>query len=287
MELTLDLWSIAPESARRVGHPAPFPVELPEKLIRLYTFADDLVLDPFMGSGSTLVAAARLGRRYVGYDLEAEYVEIARARVAALSGPVGSGIDADDPDAVTDAATDAVTDAATDVAISDDEEFCRRAAREGRVAHDLAAQLLTRAGFEITGTSKRIPRTGVTVAVAARDAAGGTWLFDVGGGFTSHRGGLLRVDTVWKSLGRLSALRPNVAPDEPIVLLTTDLPRRPSEGDTALRAAGPGLVFDVIGMLDVAGLARLRRYAEGHHTTRPAVGFWTAADLARGDEPDV
>ena len=75
LALTLDVWSIPPESARRVGHPAPFPVELPEQLIRLYTFADDLVLDPFMGSGSTLVAAARLGRRYVGYDLDADYVD--------------------------------------------------------------------------------------------------------------------------------------------------------------------------------------------------------------------
>src|SRR5579875_2564218 len=78
MALTLDLWSIPPESARRVGHPAPFPVELPEQLIRLYTFAEDLVLDPFMGSGSTLVAAKKLGRRYAGYDLDPAYVEIAR-----------------------------------------------------------------------------------------------------------------------------------------------------------------------------------------------------------------
>src|SRR3954447_20180127 len=67
---TLDVWSMPTESARRVGHPAPFPIELPEQLIRLYTYRDDLVLDPFMGSGSTLVAAARLGRRYVGYDLD-------------------------------------------------------------------------------------------------------------------------------------------------------------------------------------------------------------------------
>ena len=81
MALTLDVWQLPSESARRVGHPAPFPVELPEKLIDLYTFADDLVLDPFMGSGSTLVAASRLGRRYVGYDLDAGYVELARARV--------------------------------------------------------------------------------------------------------------------------------------------------------------------------------------------------------------
>jgi len=82
LALTLDVWEIPPESARRVGHPAPFPVELPEQLIRLYTFEGDLVLDPFMGSGSALVAAARLGRRYVGYDTDADYVDIARRRVA-------------------------------------------------------------------------------------------------------------------------------------------------------------------------------------------------------------
>ncbi len=81
MAMTLDIWSIPPESARRVGHPAPFPVELPEQLIRLYTFKGDLILDPFMGSGSALVAAARLGRRFVGYDLDDSYVEIARRRV--------------------------------------------------------------------------------------------------------------------------------------------------------------------------------------------------------------
>jgi len=84
MALTLDVWTIPPESARRIGHPAPFPVELPEQLIRLYTYAGDLVLDPFMGSGSTLVAAAGLDRRYVGYDLDPDYVAIARRRVADL-----------------------------------------------------------------------------------------------------------------------------------------------------------------------------------------------------------
>ncbi len=81
MAATLDVWDIPPESAKRVRHPAPFPVELPERLIRLYTYAGDLVVDPFMGSGSTLVAAAKVGRRYVGYDLDPAYVQIARSRV--------------------------------------------------------------------------------------------------------------------------------------------------------------------------------------------------------------
>jgi len=80
MSSTLDLWEIPPESARRVGHPAPFPVELPRRLIELYTYADDLVLDPFMGSGSTLVAAVTSGRRGVGYDTDPSYLELASSR---------------------------------------------------------------------------------------------------------------------------------------------------------------------------------------------------------------
>jgi site-specific DNA-methyltransferase (adenine-specific) len=83
-EATLDVWEIRPEHARRVGHPAPFPVELPERFIKLYTYRGDVVLDPFMGSGSTALAAARNDRRYVGFETDAEYVELARQRIAAL-----------------------------------------------------------------------------------------------------------------------------------------------------------------------------------------------------------
>jgi site-specific DNA-methyltransferase (adenine-specific) len=83
MEATLDVWRIPPESARRVGHPAPFPVELPGRLIELYTYRDDVVLDPFCGSGSTAVAAVRTRRRYVGYDTDREYVALAEQRVTA------------------------------------------------------------------------------------------------------------------------------------------------------------------------------------------------------------
>lgn len=78
---TLSIWDIPPASARRVGHPAPFPVELPRRLIELYTYIDDVVLDPFLGSGTTAVAAVETGRRYVGYDTDAKYVKLARARI--------------------------------------------------------------------------------------------------------------------------------------------------------------------------------------------------------------
>lgn len=84
MSATTSVWHIPPESAKRVGHPAPFPVALVERLIQLYTFEDDLVLDPFMGSGSTALAAITTGRRYVGYEIDPEYVEICNRRVDSL-----------------------------------------------------------------------------------------------------------------------------------------------------------------------------------------------------------
>jgi DNA modification methylase len=82
LEATLDVWELPPESATRVGHPAPFPVALPRRLIELYTYQDDLVLDPFIGSGSTAVAAVETDRHYVGFDTNPEYVALAEARVA-------------------------------------------------------------------------------------------------------------------------------------------------------------------------------------------------------------
>ena len=82
LDATVSIWNIPSESARRVGHPAPFPVDLPRRLIELYTFTGDLVLDPFMGSGSTAVAAVQTGRHYVGYEIDPAYIELAEHRVS-------------------------------------------------------------------------------------------------------------------------------------------------------------------------------------------------------------
>ncbi len=237
LALTLDVWSIPPESARRVGHPAPFPVELPEQLIRLYTYADDLVLDPFMGSGSTLVAAAGLGRRYVGYDLDPEYVAIARRRVAEL-GP----------------------------------EPAAAAPVDGRAAERIAAEVVTAAGFTIAAARRRVPGTGVTIPLVLTDATGATWHADVVGAATTHRGGLLRSDVVWRALGRATALHGRL-PDVPVLLLSTDLPKRRSDGDVALRAARD-TVFDVIDLRDEAAHARLAAYATKGSDPGPLPGYW-------------
>lgn len=82
MEATLSIWQIPPASARRVGHPAPFPVELAERVIKLYSYVGDVVLDPFAGSGSTCVAATLNDRHYVGFDISPEYCLLAERRLA-------------------------------------------------------------------------------------------------------------------------------------------------------------------------------------------------------------
>ncbi|MST61573.1 site-specific DNA-methyltransferase [Peptostreptococcus anaerobius] len=78
---TNGVWTFNGESKRKIGHPAPFPVELPKRCIKLFSFIDDIVLDPFMGSGSTLVAARQLSRRGIGIDFEEDYCNIAINRI--------------------------------------------------------------------------------------------------------------------------------------------------------------------------------------------------------------
>jgi site-specific DNA-methyltransferase (adenine-specific) len=81
MEWTKSVWIMNAESARRVGHPAPFPIELPYRLIQLYSFTGDIVLDPFMGRGTTAIAALNSERNYVGYDTNSDYIELANQRI--------------------------------------------------------------------------------------------------------------------------------------------------------------------------------------------------------------
>jgi site-specific DNA-methyltransferase (adenine-specific) len=84
LEITKSIWTFPSESARRIGHPAPFPVELPRRLIELYSFAGDVVLDPFAGSGSTCVAALQTNRVFVGYEKNGRYVKLAEKRIRAF-----------------------------------------------------------------------------------------------------------------------------------------------------------------------------------------------------------
>ncbi|MDX1436517.1 MAG: site-specific DNA-methyltransferase [Anaerolineales bacterium] len=81
LEFTKSIWTFPTESAKRIGHPAPFPTDLPYRLIQLYTFENEIVLDPFIGSGTTAVAAVNSGRRYVGYETDPDYIDLAKTRI--------------------------------------------------------------------------------------------------------------------------------------------------------------------------------------------------------------
>ncbi|MBM4250312.1 MAG: site-specific DNA-methyltransferase [Euryarchaeota archaeon] len=85
MEFTKSVWTFPAEPATKVGHPAPFPVELPYRLIQFYTYEGDVVLDPFMGSGQTGIAAVKSRRHYVGYEINEEYIKLSRKRIKHFS----------------------------------------------------------------------------------------------------------------------------------------------------------------------------------------------------------
>ena len=81
LEFSKSIWTFKAESAKKVHHPAPFPIELPYRLIQLYTFKDETVIDPFCGSGTTCLAALKTGRNYIGIDNNQEYIDTAIQRI--------------------------------------------------------------------------------------------------------------------------------------------------------------------------------------------------------------
>jgi DNA modification methylase len=81
MEFNKSIWTFPAEPATKVGHPAPFPLELPRRLIQLYTFRGEIVLDPFIGSGQTAIAALKAGRHFIGYETELRYIRLAEKRI--------------------------------------------------------------------------------------------------------------------------------------------------------------------------------------------------------------
>lgn len=289
MEATTDVWEIEPASATRVGHPAPFPVELPQRLIDLYTYRGDLVLDPFMGAGTTAVAAVRTGRYYVGFDTDADYVALAEQRVAEERERLDrrTGVerfevsiaprlfgDSDNPPATSTSEPGESHLMVNGFESSEaNEDFQARAVREGQRAKELARDALLRAGFEDVHVPPRF-RCGVEVNFRAFDKQGRPWLFFVSGAFTvTRRPGLRRSDTLWKVLGKAAALHASFADERPhgtdrrmrLVLLTTDRPTSNSAGHHALQAlmGESKPIYEVIGLLEEDGLRRLAEMASG------------------------
>jgi site-specific DNA-methyltransferase (adenine-specific) len=259
MALTLDVWDVPPESAVRVQHPAPFPVELPQKLMELYTYRGDLVVDPFAGSGSTLVAAARCGRDAVGYDLDPQYVKIALGRLAGDEAVPAGGVGVGGASAVG---------VGVGVGVGD-----------GTAAMTLARDAIECAGFRDVRPNRRLRGLGMAVSFSATGAGGRSWYFDVAGANSAYRGGMAKSETVWRTLGRAHVMAAGGV--GPLVVLTTQLPRGGTEADRALRAPGPGGIFDVVDLSAADGASRLAAYARSRGGA-PLPGFWAERDLAPG-----
>lgn len=283
VDVTRDVWRIDAESATRIGHPAPFPVELPRRLIDLYTYKDDIVLDPFAGSGTTLVAAARTGRIGIGFDTDLTYINLSQRRLDAELSRANKLVDV--TRTIDQGSPEVQQEAVSRLSPEDRQEhFQARAVREGKKAQDIAQRLLVDAGFEAID-SKAKHSSGIiefNFQVTSQSGARQWWV-DVSGAFTTSRPGLQRTDTVWKMLGRLHVLNAirdgQDRHDDSVLVLTSNLPKAGSPGDRALRKIGPRGIFDVIELYDPAGRERLRRYATDPEPT-PLPGFWTVIELA-------
>jgi site-specific DNA-methyltransferase (adenine-specific) len=275
MEATLDVWRIDPEKARRVQHPAPFPIELPRRLIDLYTYRNDVVLDPFLGSGTTVVAAERTERRGIGFDLDPAYVKIARRRLQQERERSKGRVILSDgeeplPMEIPDSPEDRI------------EHFQARATKEGKKAHDIARRVLRRAGFDLIAENPRVKGAGVQFNFLVGSSEGRRWYVDVSGAFTTVRPGLMRTDTLWKTLGRIHVVKQLEDPQDKteVLVITSNLPKPGSEGDKALHAAGPSSVFDAVEMFDDdVGVQRLHKYARYVDDLPPLPGFWSSSEI--------
>ncbi len=227
MEATLDVWEIAPESASRVNHPAPFPVALVERCIDLYSFANDVVLDPFMGSGTTAVAARLTGRSFVGYEMDPAYVEIAHRRLEAEAGA--------------------------------DALFARANNDDVRTLRDIVSEALVTAGCVDVEWGVRIV-TGVEISGRARTLQGQEFLFDLVGGSMPGRTGLSRGDLMWREIGRAAVVEETCG-GMPFVVLSAGLPEKTGGAPALDAVVGPGRpISAVVHVVDPASTAvNLRR----------------------------
>jgi DNA modification methylase len=242
MEATVDVWEIPPERASRVDHPAPFPVALPERLIHMNSYEGDLVLDPFVGSGTTAVAAVRTGRHYIGYDTDAGYIAAAQRRLEA-------------------------EDSVTSVQLFANDGRKTDPMRGGWASKDIAKWLLTEARFtQLDDKATVVP--GVAPTLRAVAANGTVWWFEVVGGRTSNRPGAQRIELVWRAISKGAIVR-EVDPSAGFALLTVDQPTAASGGRALAAVTGPGKpVTAVVDMLSPDAVSTLTRLGEVSPRTR-------------------
>jgi len=255
LEATTDLWEIPPESATRVGHPAPFPVDLPKRLIELYTYKDDVVLDPFMGSGSTAIAAIQTSRSFLGFETDRAYLEKSERRITDERKRLKEAESAAGSRPAVRLPATKSTDEETD-------DLQLRALSAGKQAKDLAMVILNECGFTSIRSDVKFPKLGIELSFIGTDKTGTEWAFDLSGDFSTGPSGLKRSDVLWKVLGKAAVLRQSKA-CLALVLLTTNRPAPGSPNAAALALLiGPDKpVFDVIELLNHPDQGRLKSYA--------------------------
>ena len=247
LDVTKDVWELEPASAKRIGHPAPFPIDLPRRLIELYTYTGDTVVDPFCGAGSTLIAAERTGRIGVGYDTDEAYVNLALDRLASDQAP-----ERDDAHAV--------------------------AVERASKISDIAADALATAGFTIAKVKPALRGLGITYDFLVNDCDGGEWWIDIAGSFTIARSGLERSEGLWHVLGRLRTFE-SLHPTARVLVMTPHAVDPTSTNGKTLRATPPGALHDVVSLSGSEDLERLAAYGAGEQ--RPLPGFWRPADIPK------
>ena len=255
LDWTLDTWYMAAVSAKRVGHPAPFPIELPQRLIQIYTFRDDLVLDPFMGSGQTALACVDAGRRFVGYDTDGSYVTLANKRIAEyrdertrrLTHTDASGTYLRDATSIDDAPTSPLGS-----------NFQATSTRQAHAFAKECDQLLQGRGYTITVSKKQIGVLGIEISREAVSPNGRTLWFAYHGSLRGARPGLRRTDTVKKALADGTLLSTLPAADrKPFVILTSHLPKQGSAKKMIDKAVDEGYFASVLCIYDPADEAQL------------------------------
>jgi len=160
--------------------------------------------------------------------------------------------------------------------VTETADFQARATKEGRQTQEIAGQVITGAGFKITARNKQLSDCGITANYIAVDKEGDDWIFDISGSYTSKTPGLIRPDTMWKTLGRMNVL--HCLGYERVLIITTNLPPKGTVGDRALRAAARTF-FDAVEMTPREGKLRLAHYAKGGATILPLPGYRTASDI--------
>lgn len=264
MAATKDVWDLPAESAKRIGHPAPFPLALPKRLIELYTYRSDLILDPYMGSGTTAVAAVATGRNFVGIEAHAPYVQLAEDRVEkqrqelAAAEPLpqvcvlprsrSKEITPPTPNPVSTTAFDAVT----------------AELRAGNKAQDVAEALLVASGFNIISRDKKLA-SGVTVDIVAEARNGRRFHFNIVGTFSAERDGLTKTDSALRAVGRAALIRHDKAgyldgDPVPLIIFSTSIPSSGPAAQGIKTAQLSELILDVIDIFDPEALTRLEQH---------------------------